>query len=150
MPRQRGGGRPARHPVRTASAPVRSAPPPAPVSHAPPPAPTQGGGGSMLGGIGSTIAEGMAFGTGSAIAHRVVDGFMGPRTVTHEHVNIEASSTQAAPLNNPIAASGFDACANHAKAFQDCINANDSDISKCQFYVDMLNQCRRGSPSVSL
>jgi hypothetical protein len=29
-----------------------------------------GGGGGMLSGIGSTIAQGMAFGTGSAIAHR--------------------------------------------------------------------------------
>lgn len=27
-------------------------------SHAPPPAPVQGGGGSMLGGLGSTIAQG--------------------------------------------------------------------------------------------
>jgi hypothetical protein len=24
-----------------------------------------------------------------------------------------------------------------------CINQNGSDISRCQFYLDMLNQCRR-------
>ena len=33
----------------------------------------------MLAGIGSTIAQGMAFGTGSAVAHRAVDSVMGPR-----------------------------------------------------------------------
>jgi hypothetical protein len=31
-----------------------------------------GGGGGMMSGIGSTIVQGMAFGTGSAIAHRCV------------------------------------------------------------------------------
>ena len=58
-------------------APARRAPPPpAPASHAPAPMQSQvpaqmgGGGGGMLSGIGSTIAQGMAFGTGSAIAHR--------------------------------------------------------------------------------
>ncbi|CAD6261535.1 unnamed protein product [Miscanthus lutarioriparius] len=38
----------------------------------------QDGGGSMLGGIGSTIAQGMTFGTVSAMAHRVVDAVLGP------------------------------------------------------------------------
>ena len=58
-------------------APARRAPPPAApaASHAPAPMQAQvpaqmGGGGGMLSGIGSTIAQGMAFGTGSAIAHR--------------------------------------------------------------------------------
>eukprot|EP01083_Nonionella_stella_P248157 859498_1 len=44
---------------------------PAPRPAAAPPAPQQQSGG-MLSGIGSTIAQGMAFGTGSAIAHRAV------------------------------------------------------------------------------
>jgi hypothetical protein len=30
-------------------------------------------------------------------------------------------------------------------AFQDCINHNDSDNSKCQFYIDVLNDCRHFS-----
>uniref|UniRef100_A0A0A9DFZ2 CHCH domain-containing protein n=1 Tax=Arundo donax TaxID=35708 RepID=A0A0A9DFZ2_ARUDO len=28
-----------------------------------------------------------------------------------------------------------------------CINNYGSDISKCQFYLDMLTECRRGSGS---
>ncbi|KVI10877.1 CHCH-like protein [Cynara cardunculus var. scolymus] len=81
MPRRSSGGRSARAPARA----------PAP-SRAPPPAPVQSSGGSMLGGIGSTIAQGMAFGTGSA-----------------------------------------------------CLNSSGNDIGKCQFYMDMLSECRRNS-----
>nr|CAD1827911.1 unnamed protein product [Ananas comosus var. bracteatus] len=64
---------------------------------APPPAPAQGGG-SILGGIGSTIAQGMAFGTGSAMAHRAVDAVMGPRTIQHETVATEATAAAATPM----------------------------------------------------
>jgi hypothetical protein len=30
-----------------------------------------------------------------------------------------------------------------------CINQNGSDISRCQFYLDMLNQCRREGAGAS-
>ncbi|KAK6923853.1 CHCH protein [Dillenia turbinata] len=127
-------------------APARN--PPAPASPPPPPpAPVQGSsGGSMLGGIGSTIAQGMAFGTGSAVAHRAVDAVLGPRTIQHETVVSEAAAPAAAPTMNSV--SGSDACNIHSKAFQDCINNYGSDISKCQFYLDMLNECRRSTGSV--
>ncbi|XP_031114456.1 coiled-coil-helix-coiled-coil-helix domain-containing protein 10, mitochondrial-like isoform X2 [Ipomoea triloba] len=136
MPR-RSSGRSAPRPA------PRRAPPPAPVNHAPPPAPVQSsGGGSMLGNIGSTIAQGMAFGTGSAVAHRAVDAVMGPRTVQHEMVGGPAPDAQA-PTTNSVG--GSDACGMHTKAFQDCLNSSGNDISKCQFYMDMLSECRRNS-----
>ncbi|CAL9155661.1 unnamed protein product [Musa hybrid cultivar] len=139
MPRRSSGGRSAPRAARR-PAPVRN--PPQPAHQAPPPAPVQGGG-SILGGIGSTIAQGVAFGTGSAVAHRAVDAVMGPRTFQHETIASEAP-TAAAPAN-PVNYAGTDACSIHSKAFQDCINNYGSDISKCQFYLDMLNECRRGS-----
>ncbi|XP_038681307.1 coiled-coil-helix-coiled-coil-helix domain-containing protein 10, mitochondrial-like [Tripterygium wilfordii] len=141
MARRSSGGRSASRPA-PRSAPARN--PPQTVNHAPPPAPAQGGsGGSMLGGIGSTIAQGLAFGTGSAMAHRAVDSVMGPRTIQHETV---ASETAApAPTTNSLG--GSDGCNNHYKAFQDCINSSGSDISKCQFYMDLLSQCRNNSGS---
>lgn len=126
---------------RTAPRPVRN--PPQPARSAPPPAPVQGG--SALGGIGATIADGIAFGTGSAIAHRAVDSVLGPRTIQHEMVAPPAPAATAALLSSSI---GSDACNTHSKAFQDCINNFGSDISKCQFYLDMLNECRRGSGGV--
>ncbi|OEL37164.1 hypothetical protein BAE44_0001818 [Dichanthelium oligosanthes] len=135
MPR-RSSGRSAPRPAPRA-APVRN--PPQPARQAPPPAPVQSGGSSILGGIGSTIAQGMAFGTGSAMAHRAVDAVIGPRTIQHETVVPEtAAAAPAAPMMNA------DSCSIHSKAFQDCLNNYGSDISKCQFYLDMLNECRRG------
>ncbi|KAK3016268.1 hypothetical protein RJ639_006099 [Escallonia herrerae] len=116
------------------------------VNRAPPPAPVQSsGGGSMLGGLGSTIAQGMAFGTGSAVAHRAVDAVMGPRTIQHETVAPEAT---AAPASTTSSFGGSDACGMHTKAFQDCLNSSGNDISKCQFYMDMLSDCRRNSGSM--
>lgn len=55
----------------------------------------------------------MAFGTGSAMAHRAVDAVMGPRTVQHEVAEVAAA---AAPTANAF---GGDACGVHSKAFQD-------------------------------
>ncbi|XP_057978188.1 uncharacterized protein LOC131164767 isoform X1 [Malania oleifera] len=131
MPRRSSGGRPAaRAPPRRS--PVRNAPQPA--SHAPPPAPAQGGsGGSMLGGLGSTIAQGMAFGTGSAVAHRAVDAVMGPRTIQHETVSSEGAAAPVPMTNNP---GGPDACGSHSKAFQDvCKTFPFYAIGK--FYLDL-------------
>eukprot|EP00244_Chara_vulgaris_P010585 TRINITY_DN491_c0_g1_i10.p1 TRINITY_DN491_c0_g1~~TRINITY_DN491_c0_g1_i10.p1 ORF type:complete len:140 (+),score=26.36 TRINITY_DN491_c0_g1_i10:367-786(+) len=119
----------------------RPAPPPAPrpAAQAPPPAiPQRDGGGSLLGGIGSTIAQGMAFGTGSAVAHRAVDAVMGPRGG-----GAAPEAAPAAAASSPFGGQSVDACANQAKAFQDCLEHNDSDIGKCQFYIDMLTSCRR-------
>ncbi|KAI8532406.1 hypothetical protein RHMOL_Rhmol11G0212700 [Rhododendron molle] len=142
MPRRSSGGRSAPR-AAPRPAPVRN--PPQPVSHAPPPAPVQGGsGGSMLGALGATIAQGMAFGTGSAVAHRAVDAVMGPRTIQHETV-VSESAPAPAPTANSM---GSDACSMHSKAFQDCLNGYGNDISKCQFYMDMLAECKRNSGSV--
>ncbi len=43
----------------------------------------QGSGG---GGFGRVLAEGMAFGAGSAVASRMVDSVMGPRTVNVRNI----------------------------------------------------------------
>ncbi|KNA02733.1 hypothetical protein SOVF_215880 [Spinacia oleracea] len=142
MARRSGGGRSAPRP---AARPVRN--PPQPAQRAPPPAPAQASsGGSMLGGLGATIAQGVAFGTGSAVAHRAVDAVMGPRTIQHETVGTEAAGASPAPSNSSVG----DACGIHSKAFQDCLNNYGSDISRCQFYLDMLSECRRNSNSMNV
>lgn len=87
---------------------------------------------------------GVAFGTGSAIAYRAVDAVFGPRTIRHETVVSEAA---AAPAASASSMGGSEACGVHSKAFQDCPNSSGNDISKCQFYMDMLAECRRNSGS---
>lgn len=57
----------------------------------------------------------MAFGTGSAVAHRAVDAVMGPRVIQHETVDSSSSSAPAV-ASNP---GGSEACNVQSKAFQD-------------------------------
>ncbi|KAH0977394.1 hypothetical protein GBA52_027113 [Prunus armeniaca] len=95
--------------------------------------------------LGSTIVQGIGFGTESAVAYRVVDVLMGPRTIQHEIVVSEAAAAALAPISSSM--TGSDACSNHSKAFQDCVNHFGSDISKCQFYMDMLSECKKKSAS---
>ena len=58
------------------------------------------------------IVLGMEFGTGSAMAHRVVNGVMRPQTVQHEIVVSEATAPAAPVMDG-------DACNIHSNAFQD-------------------------------
>lgn len=70
----------------------------------------------ILSGFYWVFFSGMAFGTGSAVAHRAVDAVMGPRTIQHETVVTEAAAAAPAPTANTF---GGDACSIHTKAFQD-------------------------------
>ncbi|KAK7328085.1 hypothetical protein VNO77_22181 [Canavalia gladiata] len=121
----------------TRAAPARPAP--RPVNHAPPPVPSQSGSGGSLMGV---IGEGMAFGTGTAMAHRVVDSVLGPRTIHHETAVTGAPAAAPAPTTNSLHG---DACNVQAKSFQDCLNSYGNDISKCQLYMDMLAECRKNT-----
>ena len=141
-------------PVQTRhAAPAATAPPPAvhqshaPTTHAPAAAPAAAGGG-LLSGIDSTIMQGMAFGGGSAIAHRAVDGIMGPRQI--EHVQVDGNNNAAAQTNNnqmqPIdsfsSSSRGAVCVDETKQFEKCLQQNGGQLSQCQFYFDMLSQCQ--------
>lgn len=75
-------------------------------------------------------------GTGSAMAHRAVDAVMGPRTVVHEHA---APAEAAAPAGGALGA-----CGAQMKAFNQCLEMSDGDISRCQLVHDALMSCKRG------
>ncbi|CAK9163639.1 unnamed protein product [Ilex paraguariensis] len=141
MPRRSSRGRSSRSSFRPAAhAPLRN--PPQPVAPAPPLAPIQSGSASR--GIGSVVAEGMAFGGGSAMAHRAVDAVMGPTVIKYDTAASPAPIAEPATMNS---LGGFDACGGQSKAFQDCLNNSGSDISKCQFYMDILSECRKNTSS---
>ncbi|XP_059281169.1 uncharacterized protein LOC132034837 [Lycium ferocissimum] len=88
------------------------------------------------GGLGSSFADGMAFGGGNAVGHRAVDAVLGPR-VRHEVAVADPDSSAGSTTVNATS------CAAQMNAFQECLNVNGSDLSKCQFYMDMLCECRR-------
>ncbi|KAF0716650.1 Aste57867_2734 [Aphanomyces stellatus] len=124
---------------------VKHAPTPAPVQAAPAPAPVaqpqQSGG--MMSGLMGTVAEGMAFGTGSAIARHavgaVVDSFSGSDDTKAQ------SAAAAAPVAAAQPAAAPTACFNDQKAFMDCLQVNQNDVASCQFYFDQFNMCKNQS-----
>jgi hypothetical protein len=73
-------------------------------------------------------------GTGSAMAHRAVDSVMGPRTVVHE----------SAPAQESAAPAQLGPCGAQMKAFNQCLEASEGDISRCQLVMDALQTCKRG------
>ncbi|EMS63992.1 hypothetical protein TRIUR3_02582 [Triticum urartu] len=84
---------------------------------------------SIIGSIGSAVADGVGWGVGTSMAHRAMDSILGPRTVR--------------VVEEP-------ACGVQNQAFSNCIYGNESDISRCQLnYFDLLCQCRRGGGGAS-
>ena len=120
---------------------------PAPMASHPPA--TQSSGGGMLSGIGSTIAQGMAFGTGSAIAHRAVGavaGSMGGGGAEQQPVESAAANTVDHQMSNGAA---NDVCFNDKQMFYECLQMNKNDQSSCSFLYDQLKQCQAQSTSMS-
>ena len=101
--------------------------------------------------------QGMAFGGGSAIAHRAVDSIAGPRTVVHEHQQGAAGDAtpqqQAAAAGTTMAAidTGDRAlnsrvqsqCGDEVLQFQRCLTDSGNDLNRCSFYFDILSQCQK-------
>jgi len=136
---------PARRPASTAAAPPKPAPPaPAPAQAAP--VQQSGGGGGMLSGIGSTIAQGMAFGTGSAIAHQAVGAAVGAMSGGSSSSGDQVAA--AAPVAQPsldAGSAGTGVCANDKQIFFDCLKANNGDAQSCSFLYEQLQQCQQQS-----
>nr|GEZ55801.1 hypothetical protein [Tanacetum cinerariifolium] len=113
---------------------------PAPASSASSaPVKSESGIGGFVANVVATVANDFIWSTGSAMAHRAMDAIMGPRTIQIE--NVPAAQ---------VASSAADKCAGQKKAFNDCINTSRSDISKCQFYMDMLSECRKSGSATPI
>ena len=121
---------------------------PAPRPPATPPAPMQqpSSGGGMLSGIGSTIAQGMAFGTGSAIAHRAVGAVAGS-------FSGGSGGNEQAPVqqydNQPMQQQLQGACASDKQMFFECLQVNKGDQQACSFLYENLQACQRGDNAMS-
>ncbi|KAK1930940.1 Uncharacterized protein P3T76_013529 [Phytophthora citrophthora] len=138
--------RPAARPApRRAPAPAqprRPAPAPARTQAAPAPAhQSSSSGGGMMSGLMGTVAQGMAFGTGSAIAHRAVGAVAGSLSGGSD----APQQPEAVPVSQDYQAAQppqQDQCGPDQKAFLECLNSNSNDISSCQFYLDQFKQCQ--------
>jgi hypothetical protein len=106
------------------------------------------GGGGMLSGIGSTIAQGMAFGTGSAIAHRAVGAIAGSFSGGGDAAPVE---TGAAPVDNKMAQGQQlqGACANDKQMYYECLSTNRGDQEACKFLYQQLQECQQSATTYS-
>lgn len=113
---------------------------PTPTSTQPP---MQQGGGSMLGGIGSTIVTGMAFGGGSEIGHQVVRSMMGGKEQHGEPVQQQPQQQQPMENQQQQPQQKQNPCFGYNTRFIDCLKTNDNSISHCQSLFDDLKSCEK-------
>ena len=106
----------------------------------------------MMSGIGSTIAQGMAFGTGSAIAHQAIGGITGMFGGGGSRDSAEQAAPQQQQQQQPMSQMGTpqnDSCAYDQQAFYTCLNDNKNDQSTCNFLYEQLKQCQQNQAQFS-
>ncbi|KDD75864.1 hypothetical protein H632_c465p1 [Helicosporidium sp. ATCC 50920] len=86
----------------------------------------------MMSGLGGMVVQGMALGTGSALAHRAVDSVLGSRHP--EPAQAQAAAEQLVAEKAP--------CSDQAKLFADCMSWSQGDMDSCQQYFQAMQQCR--------
>lgn len=91
--------------------------------------------------------QGMAFGTGSAIAHRAVGAVAESLTGGDKPKEAAAAAAPAAPAAAASAGAAapsdrFD-CSPFQRELTACIRDYKDDISRCQVYVTQLDQCQK-------
>lgn len=149
----RSSGRSAPAPVaRRSQSPIKSAPQSnkstntvaqQPVAQPPSATTMGGGGGSTLGGLMGTMASGLAFGTGTAIAHKAVnavaDTISGCNAKEDSH--LDPSSVSHSSTTAFVAPDG--PCDTDSRSFQSCITSNSSNVDACNHSFKALQACQR-------
>ncbi|MEW5302353.1 MAG: hypothetical protein WDW38_000368 [Sanguina aurantia] len=101
-------------------------------------------GGGMGGGLMGMMATGAAMGTGSAIAHRAVDGMMGGRG--GEQAQAAGAPAEAYPQQQQQQYQqqqpAQSACDNQMRAFTDCMSRTQGDMASCNLYFDAMQSCK--------
>lgn len=91
----------------------------------------------MLSGLAGTMMSGMAFGTGSAIAHQAV----GAVTRSMSGSDKEAAPQAAAPVQQ-AAAPAQNMCDMDQTAFNQCLQQNPNNFQACDSYMSALQACQ--------
>ena len=121
--------------------PKRAAPPPpAQRPAAPAPAQQQGGGGLM-----GMVAQGMAFGTGSAIAHQAVGAVARGVSGSGGGGSEESAGSSAGQQSQNQGQQLQGVCALDQKGLYSCLQENSGNAAACQYYFDALKQCQENA-----
>ena len=90
------------------------------------------------------VAQGMAFGTGSAIAHRAVGA--ATNAVTGGGSSSEGAAAKQEASQPQQAEQQFGgACALDQKGLYQCLQENSGNAAACQYYFDALKQCQENA-----
>ena len=92
-----------------------------------------GGGGGIMSGI----AQGMVFGAGSAIGHRVVGGAVDAMSGGNDDESGESQTQQVANNNGQQGP-----CFDPQQQLYSCLNTNNGDAQACQWFFDSLKTCQ--------
>ena len=103
----------------------------------------------MLSGIGSTIAQGMAFGTGSAIAHRAVGAAANAIGGSDGEVQSQGQMMEGQQQQPMQQETLQGACAQDKQMFFECLKVNQGDQQSCSFLYQTLQECQRNDNQMS-
>ena len=114
---------------------MRAAAPP------PPPPARQASGGGLAPSLGGMVAQGMALGTGSALAHTAIHALLGGGG--------RGGEAATAPSDLRAAASALEAdggpCRNASRAFAACMDDQGDDLEACRYWLESLKSCARAA-----
>ncbi len=96
----------------------------------------------MFSGIGSTIVQGMAFGTGSSIAHHAVNAVLGGGSKDNNSQSQQQAPQQQAAPQAAAPKAMPTVCQDDYSAFTQCMKLNPNNISNCDFYLQSLQACQ--------
>ena len=94
------------------------------------------GGGGMMSGLMGTVAQGFAFGTGSAVAREAVGGVMGA-------MSSGGGEPSGAVAQTSQQSAGAAACQMQQQSFYDCLQNSNGDASACQDFFQALSNCQQ-------
>lgn len=93
-----------------------------------------------MSGLMGTVVQGAAFGTGSAIAHRMVGA--GADMLSGGSSSSDEQPQQVQQQAPPAYSNPQQACMHDQKAFNDCLQQSQGQLSACQSLYDALQQCQ--------
>jgi len=95
--------------------------------------------GGMMSGLMGTMASGMAFGAGSAVAHKAVDAAAN---------SLFGGDKPAASASAPAPVMGGPCSLEH-QSFLKCLERNNNDASACSSFFENLSACQRDAKAFS-
>mmetsp|Transcript_19654 Transcript_19654/g.59521 ORF Transcript_19654/g.59521 Transcript_19654/m.59521 type:complete len:104 (+) Transcript_19654:145-456(+) len=98
----------------------------------------------MMSGLLGTVAQGFAFGTGSAVAHRAVGAVANSFSGSGEQAPAAGMEQQPQfQQQAPIQQVSQNACSVDQQNFMQCLTENNGNAQACQFFFDSLQQCQQ-------